>query len=370
MSENPILSVYAAYSLDELERVKSSSGGLFSLMARQVLSTNGVVYGVAMSEDCRRAEFYRVANEAELEKLRTSKYLQANVGDTFRNVKKDLVEGLIVLFSGTGCQINGLVSYLAGGRNISTVQSQYPNLYCVDVICHGIPSPALWRKYVEDIEKQVGSKLIGINFRCKDNHWIDSGINEIHTQDGDDKRKEFYISKDEDPYMLMFLRDYCLRPSCYECIAKQHKLSDITIADFWGISEVLPKMNDGKGVSLVISRTAKGSELFNRIKSSVVYKDVTYKDGVRRNSAEYCSAKRPAERDIFFDDMTEMNFEELKAKYGMPAHLSLKRKIKKAIKKLILKTPASKFIKEDNVNRYTYGVLFTFEEERHGKKDN
>ena len=172
-----------------------------------------------------------------------------------------------------------------------------------------------------------------------------------------------YVSKDKDPYMLMFLRDYCLRPSCYECVAKRHKLSDVTIADFWGINDVLPEMNDGNGVSLVISRTAKGLELLDRIKNSIVCKEVTYEDGVRGNRAEYSSAKRPAERDTFFNDMTEMSFEELKAKYGMPSRISLKSKVKKSIKKLILKTPASKFIGGGyKVNSQTYGMLFTFEE--------
>lgn len=330
MSENQVLLAYAAYSLDELERVNSSSGGIFSLLAGRILSDNGIVYGVAMSEGCRKAEFIRVAADVGIEKLRTSKYLQAQIGNTYQQAKADLESGLTVLFSGTGCQINGLKGFLG---------KEYTNLYCVDVICHGVPSPKLWRAYVQYVEAEAHAKLIGVNFRCKDDSWIDFGIKRI-----DSNHKAMYVSKDKDPYMLMFLRDYCLRPSCYECVAKRHKLSDITIADFWGINDVLPEMNDGKGVSLVILRTAKGLELLDRIKNSIVCKEVTYEDGVRGNRAEYSSVKRPAERDTFFNDMTEMSFEELKAKYGMPSRISLKSKVKKSIKKLILKTPASKFI--------------------------
>ncbi len=144
MDENRVLSAYAAYSLDEAERRNSSSGGIFSLVARQVLAVNGVVYGVAMSEDCRKAEFLRVEDEAGLEKLRTSKYLQAHVGDTFRSVKEDLENGVTILFSGTGCQIHGLIGFLGAGRDVSAVRIQYPNLYCVDVICHGVPLPAFY----------------------------------------------------------------------------------------------------------------------------------------------------------------------------------------------------------------------------------
>lgn len=325
-----ILGTYAAYSKDNKIRLESSSGAIFSLLADRVLYQEGLVYGVAMSQDCKYAEFVRVDKQEDLPKLRGSKYLQAKVGNIYRQVKADLESGLAVLFSGTGCQINGLKGFLG---------KKYENLYCVDIICHGVPSPKLWRHYVQYVESETNLKLVNVNFRCKDDSWIDFGIKRI-----DSNHKAMYVSKDKDPYMLMFLRDYCLRPSCYECIAKQHKLSDITIADFWGINEVLPEMNDNKGVSLVILRTAKGSELLDRIKNSIVCKEVTYEDGVRSNRAEYSSAKRPAERDTFFNAMTEMRFEELKAKYGMPARISLKSKVKKSIKKMILKTPASKFI--------------------------
>lgn len=337
MSENQVLSAYAAYSLNEPERVNSSSGGIFSLIARQVLSVNGVVYGVTMSEDCRKAEFLRVANEAELEKLRTSKYLQAHVGDTFRCVKEDLVNGFTVLFSGTGCQINGVIGYLCAGKTVSDVREKYPNLYCVDVICHGAPSPALWREYVEYIEKENGAKLIGINFRCKDNSWTDFGMKEIHSEDGSEKRKELYISKDKDPYMLMFLRDYCLRPSCYECRAKGTKLSDITLADFWGIQKIAPEMSDGKGASLVLVRTDKGAKLLQKIAGNVKIKEVSYEDGVASNRAEYMSASRPAQRDIFFDDMRTLPFDEMKKKYGTPTPVPLKRKIKSGVKKILIR---------------------------------
>lgn len=325
-----ILGTYAAYSKDEKLRSESSSGGVFSLLAEKVLHRTGVVYGVAMSKDCKNAEFIRIDREEELSKLRGSKYLQARVGNTYQQVKADLESGIPVLFSGTGCQVNGLKGFLG---------KEYRNLYCVDVICHGVPSPKLWSLYVQNVEKEANAKLISVNFRCKDAGWEDFGIKKI-----DSTHKEMYISKDKDPYMLMFLRDYCLRPSCYECAVKQHKLADITIADFWGINHIFPEMNDGRGISLVIVRTNQGSELFDCIGSTIVSKEVSYEDGVKGNSAEYSSVMRPRERDDFFDDMAAMDFEELKNKYAMPASVSLKKKIKKWIKKMILKFPASKFI--------------------------
>ena len=338
MGENQVLSAYAAYSLDEAERVSSSSGGIFSLIARQVLLINGVVYGVAMTEDCRKAVFLRVNNEAGLEKIRTSKYLQAHVGDTFRSVKEDLENGVTVLFSGTGCQINGLLGFLGAGKDANAVRIQYPSLYCIDVICHGVPSPALWREYVDSMEKENGAKLIGINFRCKDNSWADFGMKEIHSHDGIKKHKELYISKDRDPYMLMFLQNYCLRPSCYECKAKEMKLSDITLGDFWGINSVCPEMSDGKGTSLVLVRTDKGVKLLQGIVGNVRMKEVSYVEAVKDNWVEYKSVSRPTQRNIFFDDMRTLSFDELKKKYDTFTSVSLKGKIKSRIKKILIRT--------------------------------
>lgn len=324
-----ILNTYAAYAKDKKLRLLSSSGAIFSLLAEQILLKNGIVYGVAMSKDCRYAEFMRIDNQNDLSKLRGSKYIQAKIGNTYKQVKSDLNSGLYVLFSGTGCQINGLKLFLG---------EKYEKLYCVDVICHGVPSPKLWKKYVEYVEEEEKATLINVNFRCKKYGWSDFGIKRI-----DGNHKTVYISKDKDPYMLMFLRDYSLRPSCYECKVKKHKLSDLTIADFWGINEILPKMNDGRGISLVIIRSEKGHAFFDSIKENIIHQEVSYEDGIKRNQAEFKSVKRPDSREAFFSDMNSMSFEELKNKYAIPSKLTLKRKTKLLIKKIISKLTITNF---------------------------
>lgn len=318
-----ILNIYAAYSKDINIKMASSSGGIFSLLAEEIINRKGIVYGVSMSQDCKYAEFIRVDTYSDLAKLRGSKYLQARVGRTYRKVKSDLESELTVLFTGTGCQINGLKNFLG---------KEYSNLYCIDVICHGVPSPKLWREYVEYNEKQQNKRLVSINFRCKDDSWIDFGIKRK-----DEGKNELYISKDKDPYMIMFLRDYCLRLSCYKCLAKNDYKSDLTLADFWGIDEVVPELNDGKGTSLVMIRTEKGRKLFEDIKKEIVFKEVSYEDGVRNNKAEYSSADRPEERNYFFDDLNVKSFEEMIIRYGKPTTISLKRKIKNKIIEMILK---------------------------------
>lgn len=318
MQNNNTAVVYAAYAKNKSLRLASSSGAVFSLLAEHILSLNGIVYGVALSSDCKSAEYIRVDNIDDLYKLRGSKYIQAKVGSTYHQVQVDLESGMNVLFSGVGCQINGLKTFL---------NKKYHNLFCVDVICHGVPSPALWRKYVGYMEEQNEGRLVGVNFRCKDDSWQDFGMKKLYKGGS-----EIYISKDWDPFMQMFLRNFCLRPSCYECTAKYMKMSDITLADFWGIERVAPDMNDGRGISLVLVRSKKGERMLKAESSRLICREVSYEEAVRGNPAEYKSVVRPKERDTFFQDMNALGFGDLKTKYISPIPFSqrVKREIKKS----------------------------------------
>lgn len=319
---NDYLKVYAAYASDKNIRLSSSSGAMFSLLANKILSEGGVVYGVRMADDCYTAEYARVDSIDGLSVLRGSKYLQARLGDTYKNVKKDLQEGVLVLFTGTGCFVNGLKTFL---------QKDYDNLFCMDIVCHGTPSPKLWKEYVEYREKQNDSKMIYVSFRSKDKHdWDGFEMKEI-----DENHKEVWISRHIDPYLSMFVKNICLRPSCYSCTAKYYKQSDITVADFWGIDNVAPEMNDNLGVSLVITRTNKGQLAFDSISDKLIRKEVSYEDGVRENKSEYQSYPMPKERTSFFKDMNKMSFEKLFHKYvDIPIWKQVARKLKRLAKKL------------------------------------
>lgn len=336
--------VYACYNMNQEIRLNSSSGAVFSALADYIFSLKGIVYGVAMSEDCYSAEFIRVTDRNGLTKLRGSKYLQAKVGDTYKKVRNDVVSGKLVLFTGTGCQVNGLKNFL--GKN-------FDNLICVDVICHGVPSPVLWRKYVQYQEEKNAGKLRYINFRCKDNFQ-----NEMSKGD----KKKLCISKDIDPYMQMFLRDYSLRPSCYNCTAKTTKKSDLTMADFWGIDMIAPEMNDRKGVSLVLIRTERGLGVFKQISMNMKLYEVDYEAGVACNPSEYKSCVRPPQRDDFFEDMLSMHFEELEKRYlaiaKRPILSRIKGKIKYLYKKHIQNTAGgnSKVIRDTD-----YSICFVFD---------
>lgn len=345
------IKVYAGYSKNQDVRMSSSSGAVFSSLAEYVLKQQGIVYGVKMAEDCYSAEFTRVSDSERLVKLRGSKYLQAKVGNTYKQVKEDLLADKLVLFSGTGCQVNGLKAFLG---------KEYSNLLCVDVICHGTPSLALWRKYAEHQEQKIGGKLKGINFRCKDDSWTDFGMKKVLDGIPQEDQKKIYVSKDKDPYMTMFLRDYCLRPSCYECRAKNVKKADLTIADFWGINDVAPEMNDGNGTSLILIRTDTGRKIFEKIAADFQLKEVSYEDGVQGNPAEYKSCARPMQRNTFFDDMQSMSFEELERKYAAPIKVPfktrVKRKMKNTIKAMLRVIGGGQKVKHNE----EYGLLFVF----------
>ena len=282
------MNTYAAYYDNEI-RMRSSSGGVFSLIA----SHFDVVYGVALSADCYNCEFVR--SENDLSAVRGSKYLQARVGDTFKNVKSDLIAGKKVLFSGTGCQVNGLSLFLG---------KEYPNLFLLDVICHGVPSPKLWKKYVIYQEKKYG-KVESVNFRCKDDSWKNFGMRE----------NKLYIPRTQDPFMVFFLGNLSLRPSCYMCHAKSYRKADMTIGDFWGIEKTAPEMDDGRGTSIIITRTEKGQELFDSVKSDMKWKEVAYEEGVRHNVSEYSSVDKPEIREQFFRNVNSMSFRRLCNKY-------------------------------------------------------
>lgn len=342
---NKILNTYAAYAFDDLIRKQSSSGAIFSLIAEKILSLSGIVYGVTMTDDCKGAEFVRVDNIEQLHLLRGSKYIQAKVGQAYKSVKNDLNSGRIVLFSGTGCQNNGLKKYLG---------KDYENLYCIDVVCHGVPSPKLWRHYLEHIETINNAKIIGVNFRCKDQGWKNFGMEEIQHD-----KKKVYIPSSQDSFMRMFLRNYCLRPSCYECEAKLVRCADLTLADFWGINFVAPEMNDNKGVSLVIIRSQRGQSLFDTVQEKLCYKKVDYNAAIKYNPSEITSAPRPKERNKFFSDLEKKEFIKMEKKYAADAKIPLKQKVKNILRNALLRKNNGGDSNVKNVSGY--GMLFTFD---------
>lgn len=241
--------VYAAINNDESIRMQSSSGGIFTLLAEYVIENGGVVFGACFDRDWNVVHDYTETKEG-LVRFRGSKYVQSNVGNSFSQVKIFLDAGREVLFSGTPCQVAGLKNYL---------RKPYPNLLTVDLVCHGVPSPDVWRKYLQEtvckayrIKKNKSAVNIcdyisDIKFRAKDKGWKKYSF-KIEYKDGRIEINPFY----ENPYMNIFLSNLSLRPSCYVCPAKLNNVqSDITLADFWGVNKIDSNIDDDKGCGLL-----------------------------------------------------------------------------------------------------------------------
>ena len=287
--------VYAAINPDSDVRQSSSSGGIFSALADAVLDQGGVVFGVCWDKDWRLVFDYAETRD-DLYRFRGSKYLQAHVGDAYIKAEQFLKLGRQVLFTGTACQIAGLKKYL---------RCDYDNLLAVDVICHGTPSPQVWKKYLDEqlrlIEQERGSRyqIASINFRDKSVGWKKYNFS-IGLKRADGEVEYFTQLSSQNIFMRGFLRDFYLRPSCYLCPAKSGKSgSDITLGDFWGINQIKPEIDDDRGVSAVVINTDKGSRCFDNL--SLKQYEMNYDDLCRFNSALVRSVVCPSQQKKFYE---------------------------------------------------------------------
>lgn len=292
---------YAAINLDEKVRVQSSSGGVFSLLAEQTISKGGVVFGAAMSENQHKVCHIAVETLAGLTALRGSKYLQSEIGTTYLQAREALKSGREVLFSGTPCQIEGLQSFL---------QKDYPNLFCIDVICHGVPSPLVWDTYLAEQETRAGAPARRTFFRHKKYGWKTYAL---LLEFSNNKAYERVIS--DDAFMQAFLRDACLRPSCHAChFKKLNRISDITLADYWGVQNQYPAMDDDKGTSLILIHSEKGQQRMDALRGSLRLQEVPVAQALKPNPAMTQSAKPHKHRQEFFEHLGTMPFDKLVAR--------------------------------------------------------
>lgn len=312
---------YAAQTKDEQTRRNSSSGGIFTELATCVLRQGGAVFGAAFNEDFSVSHIC-IETEAELEKLRGSKYVQSTIGMAYEEARRKLQTGSPVLFTGTLCQIGGLYRFLG---------KDYDNLYTQDIICHGVPSPMVWQKYVGFREEAVSAKLNRVFFRHKKYSW------KAYCVQFEFSNHSKYTQKaSDDLYMRSFLRNLCLRPSCYHCAFKtQNRVSDITLADFWGIEKMCPSLDDDRGTSLVIVHSKKGRTLFEKISNNVVCREVDLDEAVKYNASMTKSAPMSGNRDAFMQCTREKGFQQAAKRYlGVPLMSRVKNIVKAMLRKM------------------------------------
>lgn len=298
------LSVTAARNIDEIIRRQSSSGGIFTLLAEKVIKEGGVVFGARFNDHWEVVHDSTDTIEG-IAAFRGSKYVQSSTGDCFIKTEQLLKQGRRVLYSGTPCQIAGLKRFL---------QRDYNNLITIDVICHGVPSPRVWQKYLNEETAHLVSRrkwfrpfgndetrIVGIAFRDKATGWKQYSFTLTFSK-ADRENLCYRRTREENTYMQGFLSDLYLRPSCYHCPAKKLKSgSDITIGDFWGIEHIMPHLDDDRGLCCLMVNTERGQNLVNSIDAAT--HEASYKDVARYNPALLHSPKIPANRVKFFAEL-------------------------------------------------------------------
>lgn len=312
--KNHIIKCYACWSKSETTRKDSSSGGFFSEIAKEILNQDGVIYGASFDKSFSYVKHIRINKINDLYNLRGSKYLQSNIELTYRKVKDDLTKNKLVLFSGTPCEIAGLKSFL---------KKDFVNLLTIDIICHGVPSPLVYTKYKQWLEKKFHSHITSFKFRDKDKSWKISNTKAIF-------KNSTYIGKWHiDPYLRLFLRNLILRKSCYKCIyASKERVSDITIGDFWGYkSKTKNDRNTDKGISLVIINTKRGEIYFNATKNNLIYFHREIIDVVNSQRSLSQPWPEPNNRKTFWKDFSKLSTDSLFLKYAYPEKLNLTNKI-------------------------------------------
>ena len=316
---------YYGYSNDDKLRMSSSSGGMFSLVSDLVIKDGGVVYGAAFDYKPVIKLCTRSTKEVDIEKLRKSKYVQAFVGISFREIKENLKDGKKVFFCGTPCQVDGLIHYL--GRD-------YENLITADFVCHGVPPVSLLRAHLD----QLGIKdVVSIDFRPKHRDWVDDIVIKYH-----DGNKEYCSHWSVDSYFWLFQKYKSLRRSCYNCkYCNGYRASDLTLADFWGYRAFNPKVYNQKGLSLILTNTTKGESILKVIsednKATINKIDDSYSDYVyEKVRYEVSNGYNLTERNEFYDDY--MNYGLMKALdingYSIPSSKRLKFWLKSVLRKI------------------------------------
>lgn len=284
---------FAVQAPDEL-RAGSSSGGVFPVLARYIIQKGGIVCGAAFDDNWSVSHIL-IDKIEDIHKLQKSKYVQSDTQKVFTDIKFILEKKRLVLFVGTPCQSAALQSFL---------QIKYDNLYCVDFICHGVPSPLVFKRYLREIG--LDGKITSLDFRSKAKGWGPYPLMHIGMTEED-----YYAPADQDCYMKIFLKNLAMRKSCAACKFKYARHSDLTIGDFWGIYRYNKHYNDNKGTSVVLVNNNHGKQLLDSVKEYFcLYREVPIEVCKSANSNLFSSEKLHPQRDLFFKRLSSYSLND------------------------------------------------------------
>lgn len=292
----------------------SRSAGAFTAFSDYILDNGGIIYGAKLDSDLV-VRHHKALNKKERDSFRESKYVQSELDEVFNSVAKDLKDEKLVLFTGTGCQCDGLRAFL------KTKKIDTDKLVLADIVCHGVPSPKMFKEYLQWNEKKYHSVVQDFKFRDKQKYSWGEGIEKLTLANGKVKYQDYFTGS---------LFDFFIRPSCYNCkYTTPYRNSDITFADFWGSEKSAPEFTDYKnGCSLVLLHSDKAEKIFDSIKGSVLYKEVSVEDCLQPR------LKSPREKETFIDsywnEYLEYGFDHIMRKYAENT-ISAKKRFRKLI---------------------------------------
>ena len=324
--ETQLPQAYAAMAEDTDLRLQSSSGGVFSLLAQKVIERNGAVFGAAYDADFAVHHICAEASD-DLKLLRGAKYAQSELGGCFTAIRHRLHEGQLVLFTGTPCQVAGLKTFL---------KKEYDNLLTVDIVCHSVPSPEVWKAYVHfRAEKDNGGQLpVEINLRSKQSGWSRYRYENLFRYD----TQTWTQSSGDSLYMKLFSGGWINRASCEQCRFKgYHRVSDLTIGDFWGIWNIAPEMDDNRGTSLVLVQSEKGAQYFEELCSAMRTKPVTLEQASAENPAILISFAHKDNRETVMQEICTKGFHRAESFFPKTNSQTMFSKIKGKLRRMIHK---------------------------------
>lgn len=321
-NKNNLSKAYISYNKNSDDKKRSASGGMFYVIAKQIISMKGVVFGVTFDENLVAKHDYAQTLE-DAKKFQDSKYVRSDLNDSYLKVEEFLKNDRYVLFSGTPCQCQGLRTFL---------KKNYAKLYTCEIICHANPSPLVLDLYLKNLESKYGKKIKNISFRSKDNGWH----NQTPIIEFSDGKKV-----QENSYFKAFVSEMINRPSCYDCrFCTTNRHSDFTIGDIWGIDKIDSSIkDDDTGLSLFVVNTEKANEFLSKIKENLFMKETDLETAFSYN--HHCNVSQHKKRNEFFEkivnkQINEDNIINYMNKYTRrPLYRRILGKAKKIIKKII-----------------------------------
>lgn len=322
-NENP--NVYAAYVKSVEHRIKSTSGGVFYVVAKNIIEQGGVVFGAILDEQMQ-VRHRASSTKKELLPLRGSKYVQSNLDKTYDEVKLLLNDGRKVYFTGTPCQVAGLNSFL---------RKKYDNLVTSDLVCHGVPSQKMFNWHLSYLERKNKGKIVDYKFREYDTGRCCETVHINVEQDLSNRSFRRQTRYELSPYLFSFMYAYTYRPSCYVCpFAKVPRQGDITLADFWNSVKYHPALDDSHGISLVLLNTEKGKKLWTEIQAELCYEESKLEFAARYNMNLVHPTKMPPERVGIYKTIEIEGYDKIAKTIFRPPNY-LKVRIKSAILSII-----------------------------------